>query len=340
MNQQYRLAGGLDTPTSKMSLDHQYFNADAGDIHSRTGRSLYPVDLPDQEDYFNRNSVAPALARERNGKPRIASSPNIRDGLGRTIYHVAGVAGRVLEFCRTAAFQGFFAGGGAGYQWKGASLETKDGLEKSTWNQVDEKDLGCWRDSGGVGTPVPGHFPEDDFIADYMSQDHVTPTPTRATKRIQREKGVVGDIGENWLMVGEKGTPPASRESSPSRASLRKMPASTAASSRRTAPKLSRRPMLPASRPYLSSYAGSPGLRSDRPASYASPRSPGGPQVSPKHETNSPVSVEVHKHAARMRKRELEEDKNLNRFNQQLKAMIREGKEALGTRFDVEDEVE
>ena len=53
---------------------------------------------------------------------------------------------------------------------------------------------------------------------------------------------------------------------------------------------------------------------------------------------DSPVSVEVQRHAARMRKRELQEDANLKRFNQQLKAMIKEGKEALGTKFEVEDE--
>lgn len=43
-------------------------------------------------------------------------------------------------------------------------------------------------------------------------------------------------------------------------------------------------------------------------------------------------------HAARMRKRELEEEANLKRFNQRLKAMIKEGKEALGTKFEIEDD--
>ena len=43
---------------------------------------------------------------------------------------------------------------------------------------------------------------------------------------------------------------------------------------------------------------------------------------------------------ARIRKRELEEDANLKRLNQQLKAMIREGKEALGTKFEVEEVLE
>ena len=49
----------------------------------------------------------------------------------------------------------------------------------------------------------------------------------------------------------------------------------------------------------------------------------------------SPLSAEVQRQAARMRKRELEEDANIARFNQQLKAMIKEGKEALGTTFEI-----
>lgn len=41
-----------------------------------------------------------------------------------------------------------------------------------------------------------------------------------------------------------------------------------------------------------------------------------------------------------MRKREIEEDAHLKLINQQLKAMIKEGKEALGTTFEIEDEVD
>ena len=41
-----------------------------------------------------------------------------------------------------------------------------------------------------------------------------------------------------------------------------------------------------------------------------------------------------------MRKRELEEDANLKRLNQQLKAMIKEGKEALGTKFEIVEPVD
>lgn len=171
---------------------------------------------------------------------------------------------------------------------------------------------------------VPGCFPEEDFIADYMSQNHTT--PPRAAKRIQRGKGMSGGTSASWVLV--------SRETSPSRLACRKIPPSNT-SARRPIPKLGRRPILPASRPLLTSYAGSPGLHSDRSASFASPRSP---VTSPKHE--SPLSAEVERQAARIRKREMEDDANLKRFNQQLKAMIKEGKEALGTKFEVLEPVD
>lgn len=176
---------------------------------------------------------------------------------------------------------------------------------------------------------VPGCFPEEDFIADYLSQDHAT--PPRAAKKIQRERGVGGKISASWVLVG---SPCSSCETSPSRQSGRKIPPSNTRT-RRPTPKLGRRPILPTSRASLTSYAGSPGLHSDRSASFASPRSP---MPSPKPE--SPLNAEVQRQAARIRKRELEEDANLKRFNQQLKAMIKEGKEALGTKFEVLEPVD
>ncbi|KAL8741444.1 MAG: hypothetical protein Q9184_008384 [Pyrenodesmia sp. 2 TL-2023] len=160
-----------------------------------------------------------------------------------------------------------------------------------------------------------------------MLQDHST--PPRAAKKIQRAKGE-GGMRENWVMVDR--SPMRSRDGSPARLSARKLPPS-GASGRRPVTKGERRTLLPAHRPSLTSHAGSPGMRSDRPASFASSRSP---LTSPKRE--SPVSVEVQRHAARIRRREIEEDANLKRFNQQLKAMIREGKEALRTTVEVEDE--
>jgi len=313
VNTQYRLAGGLDTPTAAIaSAMESRMEDESPELHLRGGRGFRGHDPTELDGYFSR--ISSALARESNGRPRLPRSPGIRDGLGNVVYRFVGVAGKVWENW-TSAFRGFYAGGGQGYEMRGMA-SGQQGLCKVDQSFVMDD---------GMSNSVPGRFPEEDFIPDYMSLDHRS--LPRAAKKSKREEQT-GEISANWVMLG---SPPPSRDTSPSRLSHRKIPPASA-SGRRPIPKLGRRPILPASRPSLSSYAGSPGLRSEN-ASYASPRSP---VTSPKHE--SPVSVEVQRHKARMRKRELEEDANLKRFNQQLKAMIREGKEALGTKFEVQDE--
>jgi hypothetical protein len=45
----------------------------------------------------------------------------------------------------------------------------------------------------------------------------------------------------------------------------------------------------------------------------------------------------MQRYAARVRRKEREEDASIQRLNKQLQAMIREGKEALGTTVEVDD---
>lgn len=313
VNTQYRLAGGLDTPTARLSMDEEggeyWASPDLCLQRGFRGFDLAP------DSYFPQS--ASALSSESNGRPRQNASPRVQDGLGKAVYGMVSVAGKMWDFCRT--FRGFYAGGGQGYEMK--SPLGNGNCDQSMWQGVECDDV--------FGSDlyekrfVPGRFPEEDFIADYMSI-----TPPRAAKKTKREKGKGGEIA-SWVLVGSTST---SRETSPSRLSSPKVPPSNT-SARRAIPKLGRRPILPASRTSLTSYAGSPGLRSNRSTSFASPRST---TTSPKHE--SPLSAEVQRQAARIRKRGLEEDANLKRFNQQLKAMIKEGKEALGTKFEVIDE--
>ena len=319
----YELAGGLDTPAAARSSAMERGDDSEADLHLRGGRGFRGFDLT-AESYFP--CTTPALARESNGRPRTQNPPRLRDGLGKAVYSFVGVAGKVLEFCKATAFKGFYAGGGQGYEIKPPIQSAEE--SQSIW--LDKDNNNELRTFERETSAVPGGFPEEDFIPDYMSQDHST--PPRAAKKVRREHGTA-EVGASWVLVGSN---PTSREASPSRLSHRKVPSAYSSSPLQPRPKLSRRPILPASRPSQTSFAGSPGMRSDRPASYASSRSP---LTSPtKHPRDSPVSVEVQRHAARMRKRELQEDANLKRFNQQLKAMIKEGKEALGTKFEVEEE--
>lgn len=321
VNTEYHLADGLDTPTTALAsaMDAPIEDVGSAALHLYGARGLKGFDPMEADGYFPRTPSA--LVRETNGRPRLAQTPGLRDGLGKAVYRVASVAGRVWEFCRTTACRGFYDGGGRGYEMK-PPLQYIDG-EQRIWQEAEEDDV--FTTHVREKSSIPGCFSDEEFILDYMSRDH-TP-PLRASKRRQCETGN-GKIGASWVMVGS--TPP-SRDSSPSRVVSRKLPSRSSA--RRPMTSRGRKPMLPASRPALTPYAGSPGMHSHNFASFASTRSP---LTSPKHE--SPASVEVQRHALRMRKRELEEDANLRRFNQQLKTMIRQGKEALRTKFEVEEE--
>ncbi|KAL4933579.1 CoA-binding protein [Aspergillus undulatus] len=54
----------------------------------------------------------------------------------------------------------------------------------------------------------------------------------------------------------------------------------------------------------------------------------------------SPVSVETQRYLAKQRRMEREEDASLRRLNKQLQAMIQEGKQALGTRVEIDDDMD
>ena len=320
VDSRYFLAGGLDTPTaarsSLMDFGENEYRA-TPNLHLRGGRGIEGFN-PSSESYFPH--LPSALAREGNGRARLQRQVGIRDGVGKIVYTFVGVAGKVLQFCKTAAFNGFYAGGGQGYDMK-PPLQSLDGGQ-SMWQDMETDDMSQTWDA--EKSLLPGRFPDEDFYPNYMSQDHTT--PPRASKKIQRETAS-GEVSASWVVVGSNRS---SRESSPTRLSHRKSPL-TGTFARKPIPRLGRRPILPASRPLLTSYAGSPGVHSNGTASFASPRSL---TSSPKHE--SPGSIEVQRHAARMRRREMEEDANLKKFNNQLQAMIKEGKQALGTKFEVE----
>lgn len=106
------------------------------------------------------------------------------------------------------------------------------------------------------------------------------------------------------------------------------------------------------------SHAGSPALNRSQGASYASPRgspnskiprpttpsrgarpggAPGSAVLSPLTHgiTESPAAKEAKRWAAMKRKEDREADESIRRLDAQLKAMIREGKEALGTKIEV-----
>lgn len=125
----------------------------------------------------------------------------------------------------------------------------------------------------------------------------------------------------DWVLI--KNEFPSASNNSPSN-SARKMPRRSSVAHvtpRRSAarPIVSKRPSISTSARPSSSY------RHKYSASTGS------------NKPDSPAGLEAQRYAAKMRKKEREEDASISRLNQQLKAMIKEGKEALGTRIEVDD---
>lgn len=335
-------------------------------FHDQAYRLLRPLDAQEPAAYVFDEKTTQALARERNGQVRVVRSLGLKDGFGQVIYSLAGT---VWKFCRDNAFKGFFAGGGQGFTIQGSALSQD--IEQNFSYQADVKDLSLsWMinssDDLTASVAVPGRFPEEDYIPDYMSLDHQS--LDRSAKRVQRAKGRSADedsMSARWMVISRQDdrstTPTMTREGSP-------CARSSSTSSRLTHRRplsyhRASRPSLAHARPYTSSssaaylrhrhshsYSGNATSTEGQGASFASPRSPCAsptttantpkPHSSRRRTFNSnpdsPLSEEVQRHAARIRRREVEEDANLQRFNRQLKAMIREGKEALGTKVEVE----
>lgn len=324
VNTQYILAAGFETPTATTtsSLDKSDNYTASPDHANRGGRGWDDGSGIDSDSYFPQQLFA--LGREINGRPRVPKGQPPQEGWGKAVQSVVGAAGRLWNFCKMNAFQGFYAGGGQGFRVDSPKLPLA--VDRNIYEKIEDKRnfFRLQREPSSI----PGCFPEEDFIPNYMSQTHTT--PERPAKKIRRET-CTGDLRANWVLIGSFSN---SRESSPNRVSARKVPLVNTSGGRASS-KRAKRPILSGSRPSQTSCAGSPALRPDRPASFASSRSP---LAIAKH--GSPVSVEAQKHAVRMRRREIEEDAHLKRFNQQLKAMIKEGREALGTKIVVDHEVD
>ncbi|MCJ1314749.1 hypothetical protein MMC15_000061 [Xylographa vitiligo] len=335
----YKLAGGLDTPSAVLASGFDPSTGTPDLAFRRGGRNDGSRHTP--EDYFG--NISSALARERNGWSRTQFEPQLRDGWGKAVVSaVSGVAGKVWEFCKAGAFHGFYAGGSRGQspQPPLSASHTIQTTQSSIWQDFSPSTSHIFDTASQPhSTSLPGGFPDAEFLPENMSHPSKRPKPSPSS---------------SWVLVPSHASP--SRETSPSRLAARKLPSSASTpSTRRSASRAGlRRPVLPASRP---SQTYSP--HTNRPASSASTRSP---LPSPKRQTHqrahshvtdagvddyaadssvSPISIEAQKFAARARRREKEEERALQGFNERLRAMIREGKEALGTRVEVEmEEVE
>lgn len=346
VNEKYHIVGGLDTPSASRAalFDRQAEDGVGWDYRSRRFRGRN-----EPASYFPETPFEPS--GEPNFKKRHYSSSD-RAGWGKLMVNLVG---GVINFCWSKTFRGFAAGGGGAYDINGCTLSP---VEEISWTDVQPNEDVFSSQYNGQSQDMesaPGRFPEESFIQDYMShpESHHAMELSTPTKY---DANADGDLNK-WVFVGESDYRPG--ESSPNRAS-RKTPRSTEASLSKTVSRASvagRRPKLTAHRP---SPISSPAFNIDRSASYASPRSsPRSPELTPTttsrrskshasfhqspHKAASraslatPTTPEVAEYERRIKMRDSRENAKINRANRQLQDMIREGKEALGTKVQVAD---
>lgn len=127
------------------------------------------------------------------------------------------------------------------------------------------------------------------------------------------------EIERSWVVIPTEPSDPFVSNDSASSPSLRARRVHQASSPRRR----------PAIMPRLNKRATASSLRPSTPS-----RSPGLASPRPR---DGPGSADMQRYAAQLRRKEREEDASIRRLNKQLQAMIREGKEALGTTVEVDD---
>ena len=363
VNTRYQLAGGMDTPgmvDSRIEEDERNgfgepgFRKSLSDMDEKRSRR-------EKDDYFG-------LQREGNGRSRSFVVKEESNGWSSSAFSVMGaVVGKAWEFCKASAtvFTGFRAGGGQAYTTEYDSVAQFETIESSWENEKSHYDFEM-----RVSTPLPGRFPGDDFSEVRYEDARMDESPVRPGKRRQISGGFrEEEIAKNWVVVQNPSAPqgpvhPLPRPplwTSNSHVSRQTLASASRSASRTsilsTSRPISRASLAPLSNPRrtqrASSHAGSNTLSPNRGASFASPRSPatytpsripratGSPRPSHQQQQvkqESPAAKEAKKWKALKLKEDREADESIRRFDAQLKALIREGKEALGTKVEVLDD--
>lgn len=356
VNTRYQIRGGLDTPgvaaaNAQEAAESEY--CDSG-FRKDLGGGVRSEDS--SFSFFPRIDTPPSA---KNGSRQYTPSPK-RDGWSKAAFDVAGaVVGKVWQFT-TAPFRGFIAGGGTAYT---ESAHPMTPAQENFWRED-------YASQDRTSTPIPGQFPEEDFIPNYMD-DLTSGNDREANERPSKRRQVSGskpltangDLEKNWIMVQDEDEF-GNATHQPQRAKLTVINNRASLNPRVTTRPTSRasnismhRSMAPRYSTASLSHAGSPNLTSRTSASFASPRSsPGGsripipsyqsvspskiPRMSLGVRPESPAAKDVSRFAARRKMEEREFDEATRKFNKQLRDMIKEGKEALGTRVEVVDSEE
>ncbi|OAL35098.1 hypothetical protein AYO20_05575 [Fonsecaea nubica] len=272
VNTNYRIAGGLDTPTAldmqKEEDAHEFdYEADCRPNRYTNQKSLHPA-----ESYFPQT---PAPDRCRRNKRRLSPPAPPTKTWGKTVWALTGgLAGKVFNFCWNTTFKGFYAGGGGGYTF---DMGPADAGTSGMWTEIDAKN-DVFRNADASNdamrlvrerTPVPGGFPGNspEFIEDYMSRLSVQPRQenTSTPSAIPDQDSPSISRYNSWVVVDGANPGSPLTESSPVRKKSRASTANLYASRPSSA---LRHPSHTVSRPRLTPRSST--HRSS--ASYASPR--------------------------------------------------------------------
>jgi hypothetical protein len=239
---------------------------------------------------------------------------------------VGGVAGKLFQFC-TVPFRGFQAGGGQRYNMDSqGEVAAKLGLSDEQYA------------TGPVQPATPGGLLRDDYGV--QSVGSIASERPRLTKRLRTT--------DNWIMVGTNGET-ESRPATP-RLSERRLPEQTRSPSQLPrpvsrsslgTPSAKRPSLIPVSRRSTMdrrSIHGTPKTTPSslpRPSSYS--RQSFGSPASFDEKKASPLPRDSQRLLSRVRREELEEDERMRRMSFQMSAMLKEAREALGAKFEVEE---
>ncbi|KAF2141454.1 uncharacterized protein K452DRAFT_288152 [Aplosporella prunicola CBS 121167] len=314
VNTRYTCAGGLDTPGLKAAAIY-----DTEDDNPYVDfRRRWSVTSHDD----NAISASTALG---HGKRKRSQSTNdaTSEGWGRFVFTlVGGVASKVWEFARNSTFRGFYAGGGQGYKMPRPNGLNRKSSTCSVWEDVSTHHSPRGFDFSS--NPVPGRFPQNELCR--ARED----SPQRPAKKQHT------DMGASWVMV------PRPTEDAKSSSTVRKTPQPNGVPrfSRPRASSGPRRSILPAPRRSSTGQTGSPAVQTEKSAYSTLPRSRAHSRTSINSNSSgksTPLSPETQKWMAQRRREDQEANASMRKLNAQLRAMITQGRQALGTKIEIED---
>ncbi|KAF2200224.1 hypothetical protein GQ43DRAFT_432715 [Delitschia confertaspora ATCC 74209] len=313
-NDLYELAGGIEE-TDTGDYHDDYFQLQ----NQRSGNWSLPV------------SPFPETTRPTLLNGTLQPSPSAEKPwvLNQLLTLVGGVAGKLVQFC-SVPFKGFQAGGGQKFE-----IDPQGQILKADLEETPDDKIPPIRDG------LPGRFPSED--SGFARPASVDDNPSHDTKRLR-----MGD--DKWVVVDRKGgmdsragTPRLSERRTPlvpKHASPSQIPRPV--SRLGTIPALHGRPsLIPVSRrtsydKRLSQATPKGSVKTcGTPRSYNRP-SYGSPLLSATHDLNLPP--ESQRLINKIRREEEEDDARMRKMSAQTAAMLREAREALGSKVEIDDD--